>query len=108
MLFDINDANYHIAWSLIFAMSAITVIFFFMIFSLAVRSHKRAIITGQEGLIGSEGVVLNAINGKVVVRVLGEIWNADTDGSLKEGDSIKVTGIRGLTLVVKSLKKISR
>ena len=103
MLFDMNDPYYHVALSLIISMSTVTIAFFFIILTLALRSHKKAIITGQEGLIGCEGVVLSTANEQVVVRVLGEIWEARSPTMLNPGDKIKVTKIHGLVLMIEPM-----
>ncbi len=103
MLFDIHDPNYRLALSLIAAVSIITMAFFFVVLNLAIRSHKKAIITGKEGLIGSEGVVLSVMNEQVIVRVLGEIWEARSPVMLQEGQKIKVVGINGLMLLVEPI-----
>lgn len=100
MLFDMNDANYHLNWSLIAVMSVITAVFFLMILKLAVQSQRHKIVSGREGLIGCEGVVLSVTNGNISVRVLGEIWDAKTNQSLNTGDKITVTNIEGLVLSV--------
>lgn len=100
MLFDMQDANYHLNWSLILAMSVFSIGFFFLILTLVFRSHKKAIITGQEGLIGSTGIVLSIMNEQVIVRVQGEIWEARSLHQLNSGQKIKVTSIHGLVLEV--------
>ncbi len=108
MLFDVHDANYHLTWSLIFVMSTISILFFLVIFTLAVKSQKKAVVTGREGLIGSEGIVLNIHNDQITVRVLGEIWNAISPHSISPGEKIKVTKIEGLQLTVEPLKHHER
>lgn len=108
MLFDVHDENYHVSWFLIFTMSIISVTFFFMILTLAIKSHKSKVVTGQEGLIGSEGIVLNVMNEQVVVRVLGEIWEARSSVMLDRGDKITVTNIHGLILTVKPIDTETR
>ncbi len=108
MLFDIHDANYHLTWSLIFIMSAISIIFFFVIISLALKSHRKKIVSGQEGLIGCEGIVLSAQDEQIVVRVLGEIWDAKSSLPLNTSDKIKVTKVQGLVLEVEPLTQHER
>lgn len=104
MLFDFNDQHYHLAWILIILMCILTFTFFFMVLSLAIASYKKAIVTGREGLIGTEGVVMNAVNEHALVRVLGEIWEAKSNEPLQSGQVVKVTNVHGLTLTVKSVK----
>lgn len=105
MLFDINDPSYRLNWQMIVAMSAITATLFFLIANLAMRSHKKTIVTGKEGLIGSEGTVFSIMNQQIVVRVLGEIWEAKSSHELQEGQKIKVTNIQGLVLTVEPVEK---
>jgi membrane-bound serine protease (ClpP class) len=105
MLFDVHDPNYHITLTIIILMSIITILFFLLVLQLAIRSHKKTIVTGREGLIGKEGVVLNVMNEQIVVRVLGEIWEAKSKYTLDPNQEIKVTEIEGLTLIVEPLEK---
>lgn len=100
MLFDIHDPNFRITLTLIVTMGVITFVFFFMVLSLAIRSHKRAIVTGHEGLIGREGTVISMMNEQVIVRVLGEIWEARSPVMLTPGQKIKVKNVKGLMLFV--------
>ena len=108
MLFDMHDPNFRLAWTLILSTSLLTLAFFLMIISLAIKSHKKAIITGQEGLIGSEGIVLSSMNEQIVVRILGEIWEARSTSLLNPGEKIKVIKVRGLTLFVEPADKNKR
>ncbi len=103
MLYDSQDPNYQLAWWLIILMSLLSFLFFFMIANLAIKSHKRAVITGKEGIIGSEGVVLSVMNEQVIVRVLGEIWEARSNVMLERDQRIKVTAIKGLQLLVEPI-----
>ena len=105
MLFDIQDPSYYLNWTLILIMSILTVAFFFMLITLAIRSHKRKVTTGEEGLIGSTGVVLSVTDRKATVRVHGEIWEAHSSQKLTEGEEIKVEKTIDLVLYVKPINK---
>lgn len=104
MLFDINNSAYRLNWGIIIGMSLVTAALFFLIANLALRSYKKAVVTGQEGLIGSEGVVLSIMNRQIVVRVMGEIWEAKCPQPLEQGQRVKVKKIEGLTLTVEPIK----
>src|SRR5690606_38611027 len=108
MLFDTSGTDYHVAWSLIAAMSIISALFFFLILNLAIRSQKKAIVSGKETLIGTEGVVLSVMNEQVVVKIMGEIWEARSSQMLNEGDKVKVVSIDGLKLHVEPVKKLNQ
>lgn len=95
----------HLSWTAIATMSIASIAFILILINLAIKSHKRKIVTGQEGLIGSQGIVLSVVNEKITVRVAGEIWEAKSISMLNPGDAIKVTHIQGLTLLVQPFKK---
>lgn len=108
MLFDVNDPHYRVALSLILIMSITTALFFLIILSMILQSHKKTIITGEEGLIGSEGTVLNVMNEQIIVRVLGEIWEARATVMLNPGQKVKVVSIRGLILLVEPISETQK
>jgi len=80
-------------------------IFFLGITFLAIKAHRKKPISGAEGLIGEEGVVERWEDGKGLVFVHGEYWNAESDEQLNPGDKIVVTDMKGLTLKVKKGNK---
>lgn len=103
MLFDVNDPHYRLALELILTMSVFTMAFLLVIVRLAIQSQKKKVMTGQEGLIGQEGIVLNVTNERAVVRIMGELWEANSIMPLHRGDKVKVTHLKGLTLIVAPL-----
>lgn len=104
-LFGMRNPTYHVSWYLILIMAAITLAFFFTLVRLAILSHKKAVITGQEGIIGKHGVVLKINSHLIKVRVLGEIWDATSSVSLQPDQPIQVTQINGLLLTVEPIDK---
>lgn len=101
-LFDSKD--YKVSWYLIFGMGLASAAFFFIIVNIAIRAYKRAVVTGKEGLIGKHGKVIILTDKQMKVRVLGEIWDADSKEKLVLDQPIKVIGIRGLKLRVEPLQ----
>ncbi len=70
---------------------------------LAVRSMRRPVVNGSEGLVGETGVAVTNVGpsgGKVMVR--GEYWNARSHASIDEGAALRVDKVDGLTLVVEA------
>ena len=51
-------------------------------------------------MIGSRGRVVDWQADRGDVRVHGEIWSARSDKALESGDSVRVTQLDGLTLIV--------
>jgi membrane-bound ClpP family serine protease len=56
--------------------------------------------TGVEGLVGLTGTVASVTGKKGKVFVRGENWDAEFLGELHPGDTIRVSEVRGLNLVV--------
>lgn len=68
---------------------------------LAVRSLRRTITTGSEGLMGEVGTALAAFGpGPGRVMIHGEYWSARADVEIPEGARVRVLAMEGLTLVV--------
>jgi membrane-bound serine protease (ClpP class) len=76
--------------------------FFVLVLSMLLRSRKRAVITGEEGLIGSEGETVSWQDKEGRVRVNGEIWRARAARVLQSGSRIKVVDREGLVLIVEA------
>lgn len=103
MLFDVQGLDYSLTLPVIISISIITAVFFFIILRLAIKSHKKPVISGAEGLIGQEGVVLSVIGDEVTVRVLGEIWKAKSSSTVSLKQTVKVTSVKGLLLNVEPM-----
>lgn len=103
MLFDSTDGTYRISWSIIGVMSAVTIAFFLAVATLVIRSHRRAITTGREALIGTEGIVISVADERIMVQISGELWEAKSKSLLKVGEHVKVINIHGLVLEVKGV-----
>jgi membrane protein implicated in regulation of membrane protease activity len=57
---------------------------------------------------GSQGTATGRLSPSGYVRINGELWRAEMiegDSAIEKGDVVTVTGIRGLTLIVRSDKK---
>jgi len=65
------------------------------------RIDKRtAVTTGSEALIGREAEVVEQCQPVGTVRVNGELWAARCSEGARSGDTVRVNGVDGLTLVV--------
>ena len=70
--------------------------------TLVLRTRRRPVATGREGMIGAVGAVRRALAPRVKVAVLGELWDAVArDGApLEEGSEVEVVAVDGLRLIV--------
>lgn len=93
------------AWPFILGIALATFLFILLVITLAIRVQRKKSITGQEGLIGKEGIVLSLINGIVMVQVNGEIWQAQSAHHLRPKEKIRVCHISGLELTVEPMEE---
>jgi membrane-bound serine protease (ClpP class) len=93
-----------ISWSVILAVTVATALFFFFLMAMVLKGQKRTPVTGKEGIIGETGETLAMLNPSGIVRVHGEIWNAQAvSGAIAQGLKVRVTAIKDLTLFVEEL-----
>lgn len=105
ILFGMPGAVYPLPWPLIALICLLAIAFFALVTFIVIQSHRKKTMTGLEGLIGCEGFVLHVQKEKFTVRVLGEIWEANSSDLLHVGDKVKVTKVRGLVLTIKPIIK---
>jgi membrane-bound serine protease (ClpP class) len=105
MLYDTQDPNFRVAFSLIASMTIITGMFILFAATLMIKAHNKPIITGEEGLLGKEGVVISMHENYILIRVEGELWKAELMGVTEPGHSVKIVKVDGLLLTVKPVDK---
>jgi len=82
------------------AATATTAALFLLVLTMLLRSRRRPVVTGKEGLLGAEGETVAWDGEEGRVRVNGEIWRARAPRPLQPGARIKVINREGLVLVV--------
>ncbi|MBU6475145.1 MAG: hypothetical protein KGL10_01920 [Alphaproteobacteria bacterium] len=73
----------------------------------ALRTRKRAVSTGAEGLRGTAGEVVSWSGAKGEVRAAGSVWKArsETAYALEKGVRVKIRDIDGLCLIIEPATK---
>jgi len=104
MLFDTSQPEYQVALSLIISMTVITGIFFLFLLNYLIKAQRRIVVTGQEGLLQKEGIVISNHDGKLLVKIMGEQWNARSTEDLQSGTLVKVVAVDGIILTVTPIK----
>jgi membrane-bound serine protease (ClpP class) len=101
-LFDAPGADVEIAVSLplIIGAAITTAALIFGVVAAAIKVRTRPPVTGAEQMIGIHGEVIDWDGNSGLVRTHGEIWAARGERALQSGDSVRVIGREGLTLVV--------
>ncbi|MBI5836906.1 MAG: nodulation protein NfeD [Candidatus Eisenbacteria bacterium] len=95
-----QGSGLHVAGGMVALMTALTVVFFTWIVGAAVRSRKRPVVTGRQGMVGETGVVELACSPVGSVFVHGTYWAAEGAEELPVGTRVKVVAVKGLTLKV--------
>jgi membrane-bound serine protease (ClpP class) len=100
MMFPRNVPELALSPWLIGTVAASSACLFLLVLAALLRSRKRAIVTGAEGLIGAKGEILSwdELEGRVLVH--GEIWRARAMDRLEPGARIRVMAREGLALRV--------
>ena len=68
--------------------------------SLAMRAHRRKVMTGGRGMIDEIGEARTALTPEGKVFVKGEYWDAISSTPVEPGAQVRVVGIEGLRLRV--------
>ena len=89
---------------LIFAVTAVTALFFLFVAGMGLKAQRGKLATGIEVLIGKFGQTIETLQPFGSVRVNGEIWKAESlSGSISENEKIIVKGVKNLTLYVEQV-----
>ena len=105
-LFNTDMPYYRVSPLLIAGVVIATVLFFCIILAFVVRTFKKQVTTGQEGIIGLTGTVKTPLEPKGRIMVRGELWNAITMGKyLQKGERAVIKKVEGLKVYVEPLEK---
>ncbi len=100
MLIDSPLPFLRISWMVILPVVIGTALFFLFVIGLSIRTFRKKVVTGVEGLIGETGVAQSALNPEGQVMVHGELWNARSDEPVEQGETIQVLSVDKLKLRV--------
>ncbi len=101
MLIDSDDPAMQISRAVLYPTLGMTLLVTTGTIYLAARSSQLRTSTGLEGLVGEAGVVKETLNPQGRVLVHGEIWNAESDVTISEGEKVVVESVAGLTTKVR-------
>jgi membrane-bound serine protease (ClpP class) len=104
MLFESPVPYLRASLSVIIPTVLVTAAFFIFALTMAIKAQMAKPATGSEGLLGETGVARTRLDPEGKVFVHGEFWNAYTDGTIEEGEKIRVLKAEGLRVKVEKLK----
>ncbi len=90
----------HLPLSVILAVTLTTSAFFIFAISMALRTHRRKVTTGKEGIVGEIGIAVSNIDLEGEVKIHGEYWKASSNQKIKKNEKVKVIDVEGLKLIV--------
>lgn len=100
-----NDDVLQISRALIFTVTVLLGLFFFLLVGSAAKSRNRPVAIGESRLIGRIAEARTGLNPDGMVYINGELWQATLDsGKLDKGSRVRVTGIDLLTLHVQRVE----
>jgi membrane-bound serine protease (ClpP class) len=100
ILIDTSAPGFQIAWPVIAAIAATSIVFFLFVVPIGIKALRRKAVTGREEMIGSHGKVEAWGEDGGTVMIHGERWQAAADQPLSPKQSVTVVGLDGLTLHV--------
>jgi len=90
----------HLPLTVILAVTLTTSAFFIFAISMALRTYRKKVTTGKEGIIGEVGLAVTNIAPEGQVRIHGEYWKASSNEKIKKNEKVKVINVEGLKLIV--------
>lgn len=102
MLFESPGPFMRLSLYLIVPAVGATALFFTVVLGLAYRAYRQKPVSGQEGLVGTEGTALSEISADGgMVSLHGEYWSATADETIAKGEKVTVQAVTGLKLKVR-------
>ena len=101
-LLDTDAPGFNVSIGLLIGIAAVFLIMVAIIGGAAFKSLRSKVVSGTSSMIGEEVQAMSAMKqgDKDKVMYGGEVWNAVADSDVREGDTLKVTAVSGLTLSV--------
>ena len=100
MLIDSDDPALQISRAILYPTLGLTVVLSVGIVVLATRTRNLKKLGGMDGMIGETGLVKDALNPVGRVQVHGELWEAEAEGLVAEGETVRVDSVAGLKIKV--------
>jgi membrane-bound serine protease (ClpP class) len=101
MLYEAPEAGFRVSWTVILPTVGASAGLVVWAVSAGLRAMMRPPTTGAAGMIGQHAVVRAALDPEGQVQLGGELWRAVAeDAPVPAGETVRVTGVDGLTLRV--------
>ena len=93
-----------ISRGVIIGATIVSALFFLFVVGFGIKAQKRKVVTGIEGLTGDIGEVVETLSPTGIIRVQGEIWNAESlSGTIDKGEKVRIKEMKNLKLFVEKI-----
>ena len=103
MLIDSPEPTLQVSKSIIITVSLCVAAFLVFAVGFVVKSRRKQVETGFEGLVGQIGKVKEAIDGDGMVFVAGALWHAIAEEKIQVGEKVRILSGEHTTLKVAKL-----
>ena len=100
MLIDTDQPGFAIPFGLIVALGVLTLLFVIFVGAFALKARRRPLVSGDNELVGTIGIVLDDGDRQGWATVRGEQWQVTSTAPLKRGQQVRVTARNDLMLSV--------
>ena len=97
---DTGLPDFEIPYGLIAGVAAGSAGFLIVVLGMLARSHRRAVVSGREQMLGATGEALEDFAAEGWARVHGERWKVRAARPVRRGQMLRVTDMQGLVLSV--------
>ena len=106
ILIDTTAPFLQIAKSLIIGLSIVVSVFLIIVIRAVYKVHRKKPVTGNIGMVGTIGIVIENLNPEGLIKTHGEIWKALSldNKTIKKGSVVKIISVEGLLLHVKRIE----
>lgn len=101
MLVDSPLPFLQISWEVILGATITVTLFFIFAIGFAIKTFRKKPATGKEGLVGEEGITIDALNPTGQIEIHGEIWKATSNSRVKKGQPVVVEEVDSKHLQLK-------
>lgn len=108
ILMDTDAPGFGIDLSVIITFAVISALILIAVVHLALKSYRQPIVSGIQELVGAEARVVDDFDHQGHVIIHGEHWQAISQTPLKKNQTVKVTGLKNLTLTVEPIETTTK
>jgi membrane-bound serine protease (ClpP class) len=100
LLIDGESPGYGVSPVLIAVLTAGSAAFIVFVAGMAAKARRRPVVSGSSTLLGAAGELVEFAGGEGWGLVHGEHWKVHGATTLRPGDRVRVSGVRGALLEV--------